>query len=269
MRVLAAFSWPGTGWLQAVRGMVMLLPARAAASSGAMPAATQRDRAAWRRSSGRRAGGVAARRGPSAAARAVCQARPQVLSLRIPPWAPANSRPSGAVPKARRWSSRRRARRAGMGMALVAPSGRCLRPRCSWLAPVAVQAVAVRGAAVSMNPPGGEAAAVVAQRDGLLGPQCRQVQAPEERGQLRPAPGDLFQDRLGLGSAGGRCGQGRRDTACSHPTSLRPSAIDQRNSAGGAAGLAGLGAQVQRAHREGIAVNAHADDDPAGYRGDP
>lgn len=149
MRVLAALSWRGTGWVQTVRGMVMLLPARAAASSGATPA-TQRDRAAWRRSQGRRASGVAARRGPSAAVRAVCQARPQVLSLRIPPRAPVNSRPSGAVPKARRWSSRRRTRRAGMRMALVAPSVRCLRPRCSWLAPVVVRAVAMRGAAVSM-----------------------------------------------------------------------------------------------------------------------
>jgi hypothetical protein len=34
-----------------------------------------------------------------------------------------------------------------MGMFLMVPAGLCLRPRSSWLVPVLVQAVAVRGAA--------------------------------------------------------------------------------------------------------------------------
>jgi hypothetical protein len=54
-------------------------------------------------------------------------------------------------------------------------------------------------------PPGGrQVAAVLAQGDGFLGAQRRQVQAPEERGQLRPRPGDLRQDCLDLGRAGDR-----------------------------------------------------------------
>src|ERR1700729_3977777 len=38
-------------------------------------------------------------------------------------------------------------RTGGMGTARTDPSGRCLRPRCSWLVPLLVQAAAVRGAA--------------------------------------------------------------------------------------------------------------------------
>ena len=49
---------------------------RAATSAGVPLAFSHSDRAAWRRSYGRRASAVAARCGPSAAWRAACQARP-------------------------------------------------------------------------------------------------------------------------------------------------------------------------------------------------
>jgi hypothetical protein len=64
--------------------------------------------------------------------------------------------PSGAVPWQRRWVRSMRTRTGGMGTGRTVPSGRCLRPRCSWLVPPLVQAAALRGAAaakVSMPQP--------------------------------------------------------------------------------------------------------------------
>jgi len=93
-----------------------------------------------------------------------------------------------------------------MGTTRMVPPGRCLRPRGSNGVPVLVQAASARGAG------GGEddrAAAAcredevgAAQGDGFFGAQRRVVQAAEERGQLRPDPGDLGQDRPDLRRAG-------------------------------------------------------------------
>ena len=68
-------------------------------------------------------------------------------SLSMPPRAPRNSRPSGAVPNARRCWPSMRTRTGGMGTTRTAPPGRCLRPRGSNGVPVLVQAAPVRGQA--------------------------------------------------------------------------------------------------------------------------
>ena len=75
-------------------------------------------------------------------------------------------------------------------------SGRCLRPRCSWLDPVPVYALAVRcgavrGAGQGQRPPAvaGQVAVGEAQDDGLFGAQRAVVQAAEERRQSGTDPG--------------------------------------------------------------------------------
>jgi len=42
----------------------------------------------------------------------------------------------------------------GMGTLRIAASGRCLRPRCSWLVPSLVEAAALRGAAEAADAAG-------------------------------------------------------------------------------------------------------------------
>jgi hypothetical protein len=60
-----------------------------------------------------------------------------------------NSRPSSAVPQRSWWRRSRVTRVGGMGTTRTACSGRSLRPRCSWLVPLPVQAAAVRGAVLA------------------------------------------------------------------------------------------------------------------------
>src|SRR6266542_1503299 len=81
------------------------------------------------------------------------------------------------------------ARSGGMGTARTDPLGRCLGARCSWLLPVVVHALAVRGVArlsISVPQPrlgrwqsGG----------GFLGAERGVVQAAEERREIRPGRG--------------------------------------------------------------------------------
>jgi len=113
-----------------------------------------------------------------------------------------------------------------------ADSGQSLRPRCWWLDPVPVHALAVRGAArvrVSVPQPGGQVAVGEAQDDGFFfGEQRAGVQPAGERRQspegLRPrrscrtgagAPGDPWrevkdgrEDRIQGGTLSGACPAG-------------------------------------------------------------
>ena len=72
-------------------------------------------------------------------------------------------------------------------------SGRCLRPRCSWLDPVTVHALAVRGAVPGQGqrPPAvaGQVAVGEAQDNGFFGAQRAGAQAAEERRQSGTDPG--------------------------------------------------------------------------------
>ena len=90
------------------------------------------------------------------------------------------------------------------------PSGRCLRPRGSkrgaGAGPGGAGAGAGGGEDDRAAAAGREDKVVAAQGDGFFGAQRRVVQAAEERGQLRPDPGDLVQDRPDLR----RAGHGRR-----------------------------------------------------------
>jgi hypothetical protein len=78
-----------------------------------------------------------------------------------------------------------RPRRARWGL------GRCLRPRCSWLDPVPVHALAVRGAGPGSGSPsrGGQVAVGETQDDGFFGAQRAVAQAAEERRQSGTDPG--------------------------------------------------------------------------------
>jgi hypothetical protein len=86
-----------------------------------------------------------------------------------------------------------------------------------------------RGGVDDQQPPrGGQAVAAVAQRDGFLGPQCRQEQAPEERGQRRETSFRIASTWAGLTTVA-RSGPAAIRRAvirpgCGHPRSTNPTA---------------------------------------------
>ncbi len=164
----------------------MLFPARAAASAGAPLALSHRDRAACRRSYGRRASVVAASSGPSAARRAACQARPPV-------------RHGAMITQVTAQHANQNRRDGDDTDGTVGP---VLEAACfMWPAGAGPGGASARAGGGEDDLPAAvhrEDEVVAAQGDGFLRAQHRVVQAAEDRGKLRPDAHDLGHDRPDL-----------------------------------------------------------------------